>query len=182
MPIERKCLTCGRTFSIKPSVLKRRRGAGKYCSRKCRTLRVKKTCSYCGRIIWACPCHIKNGEKKYCSLTCRGRARSINLRGPKNPLWRGGKRSMGNKYIGCYVPTARTFGPSKYVLEHRLIAEEMLGRPLRSEEVVHHINGNPEDNRRENLLVFPSQGKHMEHHAKTRHLAPSTMKQQDLGL
>lgn len=37
--------------------------------------------------------------------------------------------------------------------EHVLIAEQTLGRSLRRNEVVHHINCNPLDNRRENLMI-----------------------------
>ena len=39
------------------------------------------------------------------------------------------------------------------MLESRHIAETAMGRKLKTHEVVHHINGDPLDNRNENLLV-----------------------------
>lgn len=42
----------------------------------------------------------------------------------------------------------------KTILEHRKIMEEYIGRELTKKEVVHHINGNSEDNRIENLKVM----------------------------
>lgn len=48
--------------------------------------------------------------------------------------------------------------------EHRVIAAKMLGRPLRTGEVVHHIDGNKRNNTPENLMVFSSQAEHAAWH------------------
>lgn len=50
------------------------------------------------------------------------------------------------------------------ILEHRAVAEKMLGRKLRSDEVVHHLNHDKLDNRPENLQVM-SRAEHVKAHA-----------------
>jgi hypothetical protein len=44
----------------------------------------------------------------------------------------------------------------KDILEHRYVMEQQLNRKLYIEETVHHINGDRQDNRIENLELFSS--------------------------
>lgn len=49
---------------------------------------------------------------------------------------------------------------------HRIIAEQIIGRPLYPEEVVHHIDGNKQNNSVDNLQVLPNQAEHARIHFK----------------
>jgi hypothetical protein len=84
------------------------------------------------------------------------------LSGNKANAWKGGKSITTQGYIIVYCPE----DPRQYVLEHRLVMEKHLGRYLKPEEVVHHINGTKTDNRLNNLLLFANKGKHQKHHRK----------------
>lgn len=70
------------------------------------------------------------------------------------------KLSMGRKGTGDGKSYAKSFG----VHTHRMVAERMLGRKLLPGEVVHHIDGNKQNNRPENLMVFSCQSEHFKWH------------------
>lgn len=57
-----------------------------------------------------------------------------------------------------------TGGRKRY--QHCVVAEQSLGRPLTLKEVIHHINFIKNDNRPENLYLFPSQSEHATYHLK----------------
>ena len=48
--------------------------------------------------------------------------------------------------------------------EHRVVAERMLGRKLKKNEVVHHIDLNKQNNDEKNLVVLPSNSEHSHLH------------------
>ena len=54
-----------------------------------------------------------------------------------------------------------------YVMEHRYVVEKYLGRILRDDEIVHHIDGNKRNNAIENLMVM-TQSEHAKLHARLR--------------
>lgn len=86
--------------------------------------------------------------------------------------WKGGIRRIGKHraYVGRYAPDNPNCTSEGYVLEHRLIMEEHLGRFLKPEEVVHHKNGIKHDNRIKNLELIADRGTHTREHFERSHI------------
>ncbi len=153
-----ECKLCKKIF-------KRKRLKEKFCSFECAMKGRKRpkgrkpnkiivNCEACGKSIFRRPCHIKKSKnnKFYCNKECR----KFSMKFIGTPY--GFKRTTGsplNPYIRCMKE-------GKFVYEHRWIMEQKIGRKLRRNEHVHHINGNPKDNRIENLEILSNSD-----HAKT---------------
>lgn len=94
---------------------------------------------------------------RFCSVQCTGAAQ----RGSANPAYVNGRHVDKMGYMRVRVG-------GHYVLEHRLIMEQIIGRPLTRVEVVHHRNRDRLDNRIENLQLLANQAEHMAIHAQMR--------------
>lgn len=141
--------------------------------------RVYLACPVCGKVRWVT---LRGGKPiwELCKLCATrtpefrrrtaeihlGRKRTIETRnkmsiamkgkkgraGDKHPMWKGGRIINNGGYVKVYCPN-HPEAINNYVLEHRLVLEQKMGRPLKRNEVGHHLNGNKEDNRPENLIA-----------------------------
>ena len=78
------------------------------------------------------------------SEALKGNPKICIQKGEKAYNWKGGKSIDKAGYVLINRTKKR---------EHRIIAEKVLGRKLKTYEIVHHINGNRADNRKCNLLI-----------------------------
>jgi len=60
------------------------------------------------------------------------------------------------------VPSPNNKG--RQVYQHRLIMEQVLGRPLKHHELVHHIDRNRANNNKNNLMIVTRKQHHKLHH------------------
>ena len=86
--------------------------------------------------------------------------------GDKNPNWKGGRKLAHGQYVQVLDPSNPAADCHGYVMEHRRIMAEKIGRPLLPTEIVHHIDLNPSNNDPMNLELFPSASAHRLYHGR----------------
>lgn len=145
------CLQCGTEFYSRAT-------RTKYCSRACYHRSVEnpdsryhpqqRICKICGTEFTFKWQGIAAHKGEYCSRKCQGVGLSQMdhfARGEKHGGWKGGRTEWPGGYIAIRVD-------GTYVLEHRYVMSQHLGRELDPHlETVHHKNGDKADNRIENL-------------------------------
>lgn len=73
-------------------------------------------------------------------------------------------------YVRVYCPDhPKATKKNPYVAKHKLVIEKQIGRYLTKNEVIHHINGNKQDNRIKNLQrLSNSEHSHLHHYGRKR--------------
>lgn len=87
------------------------------------------------------------------------------MRGSKAPNWKGGRNITSSGYVEIYKPNHPQASVRGYVYEHRLVMEKHLGRLLKNDEVVHHIDFDKTNNKISNLQLM-SNSEHIKLHAQ----------------
>lgn len=102
----------------------------------------KRNCDVCGT-------YYESRSPYVCSRKCHGKR----VTATRNMKTKGG-RINHRGYVRLWMPDYPWGTTAKgYVLEHRYVMEQHLGRKLDPWEKVHHKNGIKDDNRLENLAI-----------------------------
>lgn len=139
-----KCNVCGKNFYVYHRDHRIIEGSKiKYCSRKCMGIgsetKTKRKCECCNKEFESAR---KYPKGRFCSKECFYKYKTKNYNH---------KTYEENGYNVLFI---NGYNKKGNVKEHRFIVEQHLGRKLKQNEIVHHINGNKKDNRIGNLQVM----------------------------
>lgn len=133
-------------------------------------------CDWCGTIILRHRSRI--GKHCFCSSDCRSKFLSKKSNPdnyPKHEHLSQYNKEHNNermtpevraKLRECHLMSRKVTTYAKIYGQHvhRFMAEKMIGRKLKPGEIVHHIDGDKQNNHPDNLAVLPSQSAHMAIH------------------
>lgn len=143
--------------------------------------KIIRTCEICSKKFEAFPSEIKYRGARFCGRSCASKWKasqrditginnpSYGVRrcgksnpmygklGDKNANWKGGRYQRGDGYIRLTIDGVE-------ILEHRYVMESKLNRKLSTEDIVHHIDGNPANNSVDNLIIVSREEHGRIHH------------------
>lgn len=105
----------------------------------------------------------RNGKGKKLSDKIKRKIGEANTKGGL-----GHKKRRTDGYVSIYFPDHPQSNSDGYIMEHVLVMECLIGRPLKENECVHHRNEKRDDNRKDNLQLMTKR-EHMSYHMKLRH-------------
>jgi len=114
----------------------------------------------CGKEFMAYAC----SKKRFCSIRCRP---SVPC-GPLHHGWRGGVKDASQGYRVALRKGHPRSTKDGYVLEHILIAEKAIGKPLPKGAEVHHVDENRANNANSNLVICQNHAYHHLLHTRMR--------------
>lgn len=133
-----------------------------YCTGKQRTGELR-SCKTCGVGFYVQANQMVRGEGVYCSLPCKHKA----WEGRVQPWARPDETIYHSAGYALVWKPDHPKAVNGRVFEHRLVMEQVLGRFLKDDEYVHHLDENKINNAPENLQVV-SNPEHGRIHAKER--------------
>lgn len=105
-------------------------------------------------------CATKENGKKRIGKPAHNKGKKYpNLSKENSSCWKGGQYKSFDGYTMIHVKSGHSnCGWNSYKKRHRVVIEENIGRKLSKEDVVHHIDGNKQNDDLENLYLTNSSG------------------------